>query len=85
MPQIKYAVEVDGERETDTFTTDDVGDRRAGWNPDVALEYARYVAVERFDDGDYVPGAEGVDVNTVEVIRLGAPNDQYDETGGVPL
>ena len=73
MTEIKYAVEVDG---TEHKHTVDVESDRAGWNPDVAKEYANYAAVDRYD---YT-----VDVtNDVRVIRMGEPHDQFDETGGM--
>ena len=83
MPEIKYRFEKDGEQHTDTFTTDDVSDRRAGWNPDVALAYAQHLAVDRHGSAP-TPG-DGIDVNTVEIVRLAEPSDQYDETGGISL
>ena len=73
MTEIKYAVEVDG---TEHKHTVEVESDRAGWNPDVAKEYANYAAVHRYD---YT-----VDVtNDVRVIRMGEPHDQFDETGGM--
>jgi len=75
--QITYKVEVGGETHRETYTTDDVNDRRAGWNPDVAEAYAQHLAVEEH--------GTGIDVNTVDVIQMGESHDQYDETGGVAL
>lgn len=74
---ITFTVEVDGETVTEEFTTDDVSDPRAAWNPDVALAYAQHLAVDRH--------GYGVDVDTVEIQRLGEPDDNHDETGGVPV
>lgn len=70
MTKIKY-------RFNGSTHTIDVESDRAGWNPDVAREYAQYDAVDRY-------GHE-IDVNDVELVRMGEPHDQYDETGGVPL
>lgn len=73
MTEIKYAVKVGGAERKHTI---DVESDRAGWNPDVAKEYANYAAVDRY--------GVGVDVtNEVRVIRIGEPHDQYDETGGM--
>ena len=73
MTEIKYAVEVDG---TEHKHTVEVESDRAGWNPDVAKEYANYAAVDRY--------GYTVDVtNDVRVIRMGEPHDQFDETGGM--
>jgi len=75
MTEIKYAVTVDG---TEHKHTVEVESRRAGWNPDVAKEYANYAAVDRY--------GTGIDVTAdVRVVRMGEPHDQYDETGGVSL
>jgi hypothetical protein len=70
MTEIKYRFN----GSTHTFT---VESERAGWNPDVAREYAQYDAVDRY-------GYE-IDVNNVELVRMGEPHSNYDETGGVPL
>ena len=73
MTEIKYAVEIGG---TEHKHTVGVESDRAGWNPDVAKEYANYAAVDRYD---YT-----LDVtNDVRVIRMGEPHDQFDETGGM--
>lgn len=76
--EITYTVDVDGEQHTESYTTDDVSDERAAWDPDVALAYARHLAVDEH-------GFEAVDVNTVDVTHMGDPHDQFDETGGTPL
>lgn len=76
--EIVYTVEVDEEIKRDSYTTDDVNDKRAAWEADVALAYAQHLAVDAF-------GFDGVDVGSVNVVRMGEPNDQYDETGGVSL
>lgn len=74
---IEYSVRTSNGRENQTFTTDDVSDPRAAWNPDVALSYAQHLAVETF--------GMAIDVNTVQIERLGDPDADKDETGGVPL
>jgi len=75
MTEIKYAVDIDG---TEHKHTTNVESQRAGWNPDVAKEYANYAAVDRY--------GTDIDVsNDVRVVRMGESHDQYDETGGVSL
>ena len=76
MTEIRYSVPVDGTRQEASYTTDDVSDPRAGWNPDVALAYARYDAGETFGRDPKV-----VDFAAVEIEQMGEPHDSHDETG----
>ena len=69
MTELKYRY--DGE--TRTIQT---ADRRVGYAPRVAHRHAAHDAADRFED---------VRAADVTVVRMGAPHDRYDETGGVPL
>lgn len=77
MTEIKFRFETrDGTEREGMFTADDVNDDRVAWNPDVARSYAQHIAAEEFDHED-------LDVNTVEIVRMGTPHAEYDETGGI--
>jgi hypothetical protein len=72
---IRYTVPVHGTRRELSYTTEQVGDAAAAWDPDKALAYARHLAADEF-------GHEAVDVTEAEVVQMGDEDAGRDETGG---